>query len=697
MYSRLALHSMAIVAAVSAVVFLFLYPPQAASLIVSNIATTEFSNARKVIVANLSITRPGDGYLRVNPDACIYSVQVDGEVVSDPQIPFCGDREGRVLYVPVLKDKGTFYLRLVTHSDSSGNIKFKSELSAWKVLGIWFSLLAFCIFALASLFDIPLLTYRRSWFWGRSRNVAIGAKLAAGVISILWSLLYFRFGDGYSIQNISVIVLNTFFICLLYGGKRGKQNEQSKFNSCSGVARFGLIMGTVAIGLVVGILSSLRHYNLGSHAFDLAIQENVLWNTINGHPFLSSVMNGIPYLGNHTVVAYVLLLPFYYLFPSTYTLLWIQTILFVSTVIPLFFIARKLLHSEVSAAVLAASFLLHPALLGACCNDFHELSLAPCALAWVAYGVVTDRRLILAFATLITSCIKEDMSLNLLVLGGGLAVLQYPTRGLYLMICGAASYIVWQNVVITTFAGFESSYTWYLSSNLGEGASPISIILQLLEAPFNTVIPLLEWDKINFLMLTIGAFLFIPFLSIGGLIMTSYGCALVALSGHWPLYHFGYHYVFAWLTLAALATILYIGQLSRQWAQHLLSVLVLIAHGALFVVFGPVHPVKSFRYGPSESKNPFRSATTPQLINAVSWANQIVPASASVLTTESLVPHFARRERVAVIDRVGAEIRVTFDYCMAPRVNPSTTCTSLGCKGNEVPGPFSELLVCRQK
>jgi uncharacterized membrane protein len=671
-----------------------LAPPTKASISVESTQSALLTPERKLLSAKLGVLSAGDPYLRITPDSCVFAVVIDGVRVDDPQVPFCAERNGRSLFVGALSDKKSIQVQLEMEARSSDQVTFTAEHSAWKVLTLGIFFLSSFIFGSLAFLD------RIQGSLARHKSTATlilhSGRSACVVLLALWTLLYYRHGGGDAVQMSGVLGLDCYLLWLLFRRRVDRDLTCENAAEPSIMARLALTMVALAIFVLVGSISTIRHYNLGSHAFDLAIQENVLWNSLHGNPFISSVMGGIPYLGNHTVIAYVLLLPFYYLLPSTYTLLWLQAAIFVATVVPLFLVARYLLRSERAALLVSFSFLLHPALLGASCNDFHELALAPCSLAWLMYAVVFQRPLLLGVMALMCSSIKEDMSVNLIVLGAGLLATRYALQGVYLLLCGVASYVFWQNIIIPAFAGFESTYTWYLSESLGRNLSPIDVVRKLLEAPFNVIVPLLDRDRAFFLLQSLGGFLFTPVLSLRGALMTSYGTALVLLSGHAPLYTLGYHYVFAWLTIATFAYLLGLMDLHSKSLRTLIIISVFLWHLALFIFFGPIYPLESFRYGPTATTNPFVPKSSPELISAVKWARSIIPESASVVTSETLAPHFATRERIAVGDRVNAQIRATFNYCLEPRINAATTCSSLGCKGTEVPNPYPALLVCKQ-
>ena len=687
-------HSITAICPILIIVIVLLFPPTQARISPSPLSVSNAASNRKVISAKLDIRSNGDPFLRITPDACVFDVFIDGRRLVDPQIPFCTERRGRAITVPELNTSPRVALDIVIEASTKGDLKFTPERSPWKILALGLLSLTFlCV-------SVPWYTRRTS----ASPAFALFPELwrtARALLLLLlatWTLLYLRYGGGTSLQVTGVVLfsLSTVWLWILRPPVITLQTGDN--NRPAHLAWLILGMVITSFVLTVGVLSSIRHNDLGSFAFDLAIQENVLWNTTYGHPFISSVMGGIQYLGNHTVVAYALLLPFYFLIPSTHTLLWLQSLILGSTALPLFLLGKRVFSENFPALLIAISFLIHPAIIGAACYDFHELALAPCALAWVAYSVVTKRPILLGLATLLASCVKEDMSLNLLLLGIGFFASLDAIRGAYLIFVGIFSYFLWQIFIIPAFAGFESSYTWYLTKSFGDGATPIDVVIQLLEAPYNVIVPLLDLDRISFLFQTLGATLFIPLASFFGGTALSYGLALIALSTHSPLYQLGYHYVFAWLTLASISTILYLGAIRISISSRYVIVgAIFLAHLLLFLNYGPFFPRDVFRYGPSARVNPFQATTNPELVAATQWMKTYLAKESSIITTEHLAPHFANRARVAVIDRTNRQLAATFDYCIAPKRTPTSRCIEVGCDGTQVPIPFQALLLCKIK
>lgn len=617
---------------------------------------------------------------------------MNGTPLTDTTIPFCDGFRGRVFRINQLAQSGEIKIQLEVQNDQNLEIHLIEELSSWSILISAFLLLSSCIFGLLSFRwweKIPLFITGPG-----GRILYEGFYLASGIILILWIVHFYLHRSPSTSSLVSTCALSGYLFFIFRPKKTIREFFQLHVAEKNTTARAGLCLVGVVAFTVVSVIALIRHWDLRSLAYDLGIQENILWNTLHGNPFLSSVMDGLPYLGNHTVIAYLLLLPIYSLFQTTETLLLLQAGLVCSTIIPLFLIARSVLKSEPLAALLSGCFLLHPAILSASCNDFHELSLAPPTLMWISYCALFNKRLALASFTLVASCIKEDMSLNLSLLGAGLFALNLYAKGCYLVICGILSYVTWQVVVIPSFAGYNSSYVWYLSKSIGSIDSPSQVLYLILESPLTVIAPLLNGEKLRFFLQTVGAFAFLPWSSLFGVIATSYGNVLVLLSGHWPLYTLGYHYIFPWVTIMNLITVLVIASKRSSVVRYLLVGVVLLSHSWLFINYGPLYPREFFAVGPSQQRNPFQFVNNDQMRNELTLISKLIPTQASVLAEEHILPHFSRRSRAQVLHRSSKDLLHTFDFCIAEKRNGSASCIDIGCPGKEISKKDANFLVC---
>ena len=131
--------------------------------------------------------------------------------------------------------------------------------------------------------------------------------------------------------------------CVLRTEAPGQRRRWSISPSVESVGPWVVLGAAIAAYvLYVSIHTIHNHWSLGTSAFDLGIQENILWNTVHGDILYSSLMGG-NYLGTHTSLVLLLVAPIYALAPSTETLLVLQALILGLAALPLYFLARKVL------------------------------------------------------------------------------------------------------------------------------------------------------------------------------------------------------------------------------------------------------------------------------------------------------------------------------------------------------------------
>lgn len=254
---------------------------------------------------------------------------------------------------------------------------------------------------------------------------------------------------------------------------------------------------------------TLRAFDLFVYqAHDLGIYDQAVWNTVHGRPFHSTLEK--PYdtlLGDHFEPILLLLALPYALVPSAKTLLFIQSAALGLGALPVYWLARAGLASagagrraweggqaggeqppvplavEGAALVLAAVYLLYPAVHSANIFEFHPSALA---LPLLLYAIcfLRKRQFALYFLFLIlTMSTKEVLPLTTLGLGFyAFFVERVRLVGLVTMVASALWFGVVVFVVIPYFGRqgssqyFASYYGW-----LGEGA--FEIVSRLITHP----------------------------------------------------------------------------------------------------------------------------------------------------------------------------------------------------------------------
>ncbi len=106
-------------------------------------------------------------------------------------------------------------------------------------------------------------------------------------------------------------------------------------------------------------LAISKHLALNSHAFDLAVFDQVLWNTAQGRPFASSIMDTVTnLLGNHFSPIILALTPLGWVGDAR-GLLVIQALTLTGASIPIYLIARDRFGPQI-ALLWGAAYLIYP-------------------------------------------------------------------------------------------------------------------------------------------------------------------------------------------------------------------------------------------------------------------------------------------------------------------------------------------------
>ena len=240
--------------------------------------------------------------------------------------------------------------------------------------------------------------------------------------------------------------------------------------------------------ILFGALALLRHWTFHSTASDLAVFDQVLWNTIHGR-FMESTLSLArcephSFFGDHFSPALLLLLPPYAVFPHPETLILAQTISLVLGVWPIYLFARRFLATSGQRLVWVAAYLLSAPLSFIVLYDFHEITLAVAPLGFAMYFLATRRTLLMILSLVIALLAKEEVALIGVGFGVALAF-QGRWRSSAIVIIGSVvAFVVTLKIIIPAFAaGAPYQYLGrYASLGRDEGEIARTLLLDPLRA-----------------------------------------------------------------------------------------------------------------------------------------------------------------------------------------------------------------------
>lgn len=226
-------------------------------------------------------------------------------------------------------------------------------------------------------------------------------------------------------------------------------------------------------------LSVLKYLLFLYDSIDLAIFNQVFWNTIHGQPFWLTITFPHSYLGDHASLLMILQMPIYALFPHPYTLLILQTVALAGAAIPLFFIAKILWrqssapehYANHTALGIAILWLLNPLVHNVNLIEYHELSFFPLFVFLAVFGYLAGNKPAFLIGYLLAAAVREDTGIMLI---GFIAIMMIDIlrnkerrrERLWFLAAAITASTVWTMIaysVINYFSPDGTRYTSYFS------------------------------------------------------------------------------------------------------------------------------------------------------------------------------------------------------------------------------------------
>jgi len=405
----------------------------------------------------------------------------------------------------------------------------------------------------------------------------------------------------------------------------------------------------------------LNHRSLGTAAYDLGIQENIIWNTLHGNFFYSSVMES-HYLGVHTSLVLLLVAPIYALAPAAGTLLVLQALVLGLAALPLYLLGRKILEKDWQALLIALLWLTHPAVGGANFYDFHPIAFSPLFLFTALYFWWCRRWLPFWISIGLLLSVKEELAIVVVILGLVTLMSGNRRRGFQLAAVGVATYVILQHVVIPHFAGGVHSYAWYYADLIPSGEGPLGLVKTVLLNPVFALDFMLREPKLLFVFQLFAPLAFLSFFTIRGAVLISYGLAATLLATRPPLHQIGFQYALTLLALAFVGALLTLHERPAAWRRRALIAAVLLGIITSFH-YGMIWPRHHFAGGFHTIDFDY-SERDQERYRELCRLTDLIPENAAVLASDTLVPHVAGRRDVFTARYAQKRRHYRYDYIL---------------------------------
>ncbi len=290
---------------------------------------------------------------------------------------------------------------------------------------------------------------------GRNRDITAAAFFLAGTagavfcLSLFFTAYTFLFARPVSMFFPFFLLSAALLSAAVYmAGNRGGTAGRM-ITGLSGYLRGmndrRILCGMVILLSVIIYALSRTRYDSYSSNFDLAIYDQIIWNSANGRLLLSSIMGDCNSLGNHFEPVLLLLAPFYRIFPDVGFLFAVQALALSSALVPLYLISRRLLGARIMVFGALAAYFLSRGIQGAGMFEFHPDCFLPTLLLYAYYFLITDRGRGTLWMCLAMLLCKENAAF--LVLGLGMFAVTRREQRRFGILLSAAAFFYW--VVVT--------------------------------------------------------------------------------------------------------------------------------------------------------------------------------------------------------------------------------------------------------
>jgi uncharacterized membrane protein len=329
----------------------------------------------------------------------------------------------------------------------------------------------------------------------------------------------------------------------------------------------------VLAAILFGALALLRHWTFHSTASDLAVFDQVLWNTIHGR-FMESTLSLArcephSFFGDHFSPALLLILPLYVAFPRPETLIVVQTGALVLGVWPIFLLARHVLPSSGQRLVWVAAYLLSAPLSFIALYDFHEITLAVAPLGFAMYFLATRRTVPMVLCLLAALLAKEEVAVIGVGFGVALALQRRWWPSALVIVGSIVVFVVTLKVIIPAFAA-GAPYQ-YLGRYASLGRDEAEIARTLLLDPLRALAVLGKGEvgsKVVFILSLFGPGLGLALRSKWALVTSLPTLGYLMLSDYGGFHTLHNQYGAPLIPLALGASILGVAGLDDRWRRR---------------------------------------------------------------------------------------------------------------------------------
>ena len=410
-----------------------------------------------------------------------------------------------------------------------------------------------------------------------------------------------------------------------------------------GDGKYTILLGLLLLTyIVVMTRAQFIKYDGYGMGYDLAVYEQVIWNTAHGRWFETSNFKYTDvHLGADVILMEAWLAPIYRLAPTTYTLLFLQTLAIALGVIPLYLLARRHLEALIALGI-GFAYLVYVPLHFLNLYEFQPRAFAIGLMFLLFYFLDTQhtRGFIVTILLLLTT--RTDIAL-LVGMVGIFAWLHHKPRAFIFSALGLGlSWFALAAFVIVPYFN-RGGKLQYLNWYSWLGTTPTEIITTVITRPFYVVENVVTLPKLNFLVQVFGEVGFLPLLRPDVLLVGLPTFALSLLSLQRIQWDIHYQYASMLYVVNFVGTVYAIAMLARwKWLTTRIAP-TLVTRGLVVLILVCSLSAQLWIASPVWS---WYKRGVPASANAANELIRQVPADAPLAASNLLGPHVSRREQL---------------------------------------------------
>jgi len=349
------------------------------------------------------------------------------------------------------------------------------------------------------------------------------------------------------------------------------------------------------------------------------------------------------------------LAPPWAVFPSPLTLAAVQVAAVALAAVPVFWLARRHLGSERTAALLALAYLAYPWIAWSAVDTFHPVTLAIPLFLLCIWFLEEDRLVPFAACAIPAALTGELMGATIAALGIWYALARGRRwAGIAIALCGAAWTWFALSVIVPAFSGGESIF---YGAYERIGGSPWGVLRTTVTDPGAIVAEATGSHDLLYVVLLgaplCGLFLLAPGLT--AVVLPALAANVLAAREHTTDPHV--HYIAAIVPFLFAATAVGLARLSPPARSRAVAVVLTVCIAATV----SVGPWPGSVLGASDWDGRGTIDTSPEHVHALDSAIALVPSDASVAATNRLGSHLSARRRIFSAPFVGSADWVVLD------------------------------------